>query len=93
MEHTEVDPFSVVAHLEGGPGDTLRIRYDVPARSFVYERFSGLKVSLPHVAQVDPIFEIDRENLRKLQFSRDELAEIGFGLVTRLWAIEKLRGL
>lgn len=93
MASAELDPFSVVAHLEGGPRNTLRVRYDVPARAFVYEQLEGLNVRPTQTAQVDPVVEIDRDKLRKLQFSRDELAEIGFALVTRLRAVEKLRAI
>lgn len=79
---------SVVASLQPGPNDTVRLSFEYPEA--VLEGFA--LVSLAERGQMarnyaSPVIEIDRAQLKQLQFSQDELAEIGFSLVARLSAL------
>lgn len=91
MSNEVEEPFSLVASLEAGPPGKLRVRYrfsDAGVFALLPRRISPRewRRSLPSY-----LVEIDRTKLHKLQFSQRELAEIGFGLVSQLCALEHCR--
>ena len=82
-----VDENKVVVGLEAGPKGSLRLVFDQPTFKFPREWSHQLSQSHQFVGAYAPtVIELDREKLRRLQFSQAELAEIGFSLVSRLWA-------
>jgi hypothetical protein len=84
---------NVVASLQPGPKGTVRIAYDHPRFEMPREWSRQLEATRQFaVPYAPPVIEIDRKKLRKLQFSEAELAEIGFSLVLRLWALNQRVG-
>lgn len=80
-----VEDQTVVASLQPGPNGTVRLSYEYP--DSVLEGFSlGRLGPLGESARIyaSPVIELDREKLREMKFSQEELAEIGFSLVARL---------
>jgi hypothetical protein len=83
-----VEDQTVVASLQPGPNGTVRLSFEYPEA--VLEGFSlGNFAEQGQMARVyaSPVIEIDRDQLKQLQFSQEELAEIGFSLVARLSAL------
>jgi hypothetical protein len=78
---------SVIVSLKPGPRGTFRLSYEIhqqeirrPAWTQQFATRHNFATSYGPAA-----IEIDPEKLRKLTFSKDELAEIGFSLVKQLW--------
>lgn len=91
MSNDSEEPFGLVASLEAGPPGKLRVRYrfsDAGVFGLLqrHTRPAQWRRSLP-----SRVVEVDRAKLHKLQFSQRELAEIGFGLVSHLCALEHCR--
>jgi hypothetical protein len=83
-----VEERNVVVSLESGPKGSLRLTYESPSFKMPPEWSHQVPASRHFgVAYAASGIELDREKLRKLQFSQAELAEIGFSLVSRLWAL------
>jgi hypothetical protein len=75
----------VVASLQPGPKGTVRLSYEYPHVDVASSWLKGFALRAPiQYAYVSPVIEIDRAKLRRLEFSQEELAEIGFSLVLRL---------
>ncbi|HTS22462.1 MAG TPA: hypothetical protein VMN79_11720 [Casimicrobiaceae bacterium] len=84
-----VERNAVVVSLQPGPAGTFRLGYERP-RFEMPPQWSNVLAQLPHSthAYSPSVVELDRDKLRRLQFSQAELAEIGFSLVSRLWALQ-----
>jgi len=77
---------AVVASLHPGPKGTVRVTFELPHLDEMAGRFFdafGSPVQIRYAYQ-SPALEIDRIKLKELKLSRDELAELGFGLAMRL---------
>jgi hypothetical protein len=78
---------TVIATLQPGPTGKVRLSYECPR----VEMSHLLRGFLPSVqmrhAYQSSVIEIDRNQLRALKFTQQELAEIGFSLVARLSAL------
>jgi hypothetical protein len=72
-----LDDESVIAPLQRGPNGKLRLSYEYPRADVS----NSLGLGYQHLY---PVIEIDSAKLRKLQFSQQELDEIGFSLLARL---------
>ena len=83
-----LDEQNVVASLQPGPEGKLRLSYEYPQLSVTGGVLGpAMNFGSLNVTYVSPVIEIDRVKLRKLQFTQQELAEIGFSLVARLSAL------
>jgi hypothetical protein len=89
MSNTESDPFCVVASLRAGPAGKVRVGYDLPFRRVLADWSHRLRSGGKRAYDISPVIEIDRAKLRRLKFSQQELAEIGFGLVMNLAVLDK----
>ncbi|HWG10848.1 MAG TPA: hypothetical protein VN693_05045 [Rhodanobacteraceae bacterium] len=91
----ETNPFSVTASLCAGPPGKLRVEYSFPYRKVLanlFRRFRSGTMKSGAAAYGSPVLEIDRAKLRRLDFSQQELAGIGFSLVRQLMILERYRG-
>jgi hypothetical protein len=86
-----LDEQSVVASLQPGPRGKVRLSYEYPRPPATNGPLSGWHAShlSSHVAYSSSVIELDRAKLRKMQFSQEELAEIGFSLVARLCGLAR----
>jgi hypothetical protein len=78
----------VVVSLQPGPKGTLRLSYEFPQLKMSRSLLPQQQASWQKLASsfAPSAIEIDPEKLRKLQFSKEDLVEIGFSLVKQLWA-------
>jgi hypothetical protein len=77
---------SVVASLQPGPKETVRLSYESPDPDMVRHFLKGLvpPIQMQQTYVAPSVIEIDRAKLLQLKFSQEELAEIGFRVVLRL---------
>lgn len=70
MSRQEMDPFSVIASLQAGPPGKVRVGFELPFFKAVGALLSGFRWRRKSVAyQGLAALEIDREKLRRLDFS------------------------
>lgn len=84
-----VENSNVVVSLQPGPKGTFRLSYEIPAFEMqrpLWQHHVGSSRQLT-ASSAPSAIEINPEKLRKLQFSKDELVEIGFSLVKQLWRL------
>jgi hypothetical protein len=84
-----VENSNVVVSLQPGPKGTFRLSYEIPKFEMqrpLWQQQLGPRRQFAS-SYAPSAIEIDPEKLRKLQFSKDELAEIGFSLVKQLWQL------
>jgi hypothetical protein len=80
-----VEEQSVLASLQPGPKGTVRLSYEYPRLDIASYWLKGFALRAPvQYTYASSVIEIDRAKLRRLEFSQEELAEIGFSLVLRL---------
>ena len=80
-----LEDLSVVASLQPGPKGMVRLSYEYPHIDMAAHLLQGFAPQVQmQGAYMSPVIEIDRAKLRRLEFSQEELAEIGFSLVLRL---------
>lgn len=93
MSSIFAEPFSVLASLQAGPPGKLRLDLDFPNGGIVRSLLGNFNwpARQRHRATVTSVIEIDRDKLQHLRFSQQELAEIGFSLVTKLCVLERCR--
>ena len=95
MSDSEKNPFSVTVSLCAGPPGKLRLEFGFPYRKLLEGLLRRFRPGTPHFSSMHytpPILEVDRANLHRLNFSQQELAEIGFGLVKQLAIVDRCRG-
>lgn len=93
MSNSLVEPFSVLASLQAGPPGKLRLSLDFPNGGIIRGLLGSfhLPVRQRHHTTGTSVVEIDRAKLQRLEFSQQELAGIGFSLVTMLGVLERCR--
>ncbi len=93
MSNSVIEPFSVLASLQAGPPGKLRLSLDYPNGGIVRGLLGSfhLPARWRHHTTGASVIEIDRGKLQRLEFSQQELAEIGFSLVTMLGVLERCR--
>ena len=93
MPNSVIEPFSVLASLQAGPPGKLRLSLDYPNGGIIRGLLGSfhLPARWRHHTTGASVVEIDRGKLQRLEFSQQELAEIGFSLVTMLGVLERCR--
>ena len=93
MSDSFIDPFSVLASLQAGPPGKLRVDLDFPNGGIIRGLLGNYNwpARRRHNATAPSVIEIDRGKLQRLQFTQQELAEIGFILVAKLCVLERCR--